>query len=475
MEKQQNAMLVSLDSLPQDILDQLKDYRFIQEEKKEDSEVEDCFRNDLPTTPRSKVSGSPGTPRSKYSDDLVFKYPPQIQNIEDNHGKGNRSPRRLLDRLSQSLHSENEHCHLFGDTSDWMMAERLKPRTPPVSPDTSSRSSTCSSSFIEPQRHLVLTRSPESCFVRPPSSPRMDNYLQSPRLERTPQKRCFSPRNRIEHQQELLERTPLKIPIVPEPQLPQRSITGSSHKTELNSDQLSPGFYVREMVNRSPSVRDPENIRRIPDFAADYVDERRAVRKQLVFEGQPQRNDDIYNHRKQYSPRFTSQSSSSSPPRFEYGDTDDLAERLRDPESTALLSQILTQLTKRKRKTSERSECDCDCEDRSAKKRRNDLKYQMKLNYLKQLETDVSVLNNQLRRSELEARPENCSCAIMERQFLQMAENAYKNIRRHDTSADGFAQFRKELTETNSILKESLTVLNNMKAFCEHKSIIGLS
>jgi hypothetical protein len=63
----------------------------------------------------------------------------------------------------------------------------------------------------------------------------------------------------------------------------------------------------------------------------------------------------------------------------------------------------------------------------------------------------------------------------MERQFLQMAENAYKNIRRHDTSADGFAQFRKELTETNSILKESLTVLNNMKAFCEHKSIIGLS
>jgi hypothetical protein len=50
----------------------------------------------------------------------------------------------------------------------------------------------------------------------------------------------------LEHQQELLERTPLKIPIVPEPQLPQRSITGSSHKTELNSDQLSPGFYVRE-------------------------------------------------------------------------------------------------------------------------------------------------------------------------------------------------------------------------------------
>lgn len=100
----------------------------------------------------------------------------------------------------------------------------------------------------------------------------------------------------------------------------------------------------------------------------------------------------------------------------------------------------------------------------------------MNMNYLKQLETDVTVLNKQLRQSELETRPDNnCSCAIMERNFLQMAENAYKNIRRHDTSADGFAQFRKELTETNKILKDSLTVLNNMKEFCEHRSVVGLT
>jgi hypothetical protein len=51
-----------------------------------------------------------------------------------------------------------------------------------------------------------------------------------------------------------------------------------------------------------------------------------------------------------------------------------------------------------------------------------------------------------------------------------MAENAYKNIRRHDTSADGFAQFRKELTETNSILKESLTVLTGLASSSDRRS-----
>lgn len=465
MEKQ-NSMLVSLDSLPKDILDKLKGYKVIQE----DSEVEDCFRNDSPSTPRSKISDSPCTPRSKFSDDgLIFKYPPQITNTDEPHGKGVRSPRRFLERLGHSTYSESEDCQLFGENSDWMMPERMKPRTPPVSPDTSSRSSNSSSSYIESQRHLVLNRSPESCFVRPPSSPRMENYLQSPRIERTPQKQCVSPRNRKELQ-DVMERTPLKIAVSQESQVPCRSIAGSLHKTESNSDQLSPGFYRREMVNRSPSVRDSEGVRRIPDFPCDYIDERRGVRKQLVFDGQqPRRHDDVYSHREQYeqySPRL------SPPRRLEYDETEELAERLRDPESTVLLSKILDQLTKRKRKTPERSDCDCDCDERSAKRRRNDLKYQMKLNYLKQLETDVSVLNNQLRRSELETRPENCSCAVMERQFLQMAENAYKNIRRHDTSADGFAQFRKELTETNQILKDSLTVLNNMKEFCEHKSVV---
>lgn len=464
VEKKSNSLLVSLDALPKDILEKLKDYRSIQEERKDDAEVEDCFRSrlcDLPSTPRSRVSSSPSTPRSKLSDDLVFKYPPSFQDFSENNGL--KSPRKHLERAGHSPYSETDHCQLFGDNSDWMMAERLKPRTPPVSPDTSSRSSTCS--FSDRDRYPVLNRSPESCFVCPSPSPRMERYLQSPRLERTSQKRCISPRNRLEHH-EFLEKTPVKqVSGSQDSQLPGRSITGSSHKTESNSDQLSPGYYAREVVNRSSPVR------RIPDFPADYVDERRGVRKQLVFESHPRRQEDMYCHREQYSPRLASTSNQ----RFDYEEADVLAERLRDPESTALLSQILDQLAKRKRKTSERSDCDCDYEDRSAKKRRSELKRQMNMNYLKQLETDVTVLNQQLRRSELETRPENCSCAIMERQFLQMAENAYKNIRRHDTSADGFAQFRKELTETNQILKDSLTVLNNMKEFCEHRSLVGLT
>lgn len=129
----------------------------------------------------------------------------------------------------------------------------------------------------------VLNRSPESCFVCPSPSPRMERYLQSPRLERTSQKRCISPRNRLEHH-DFLEKTPVKQ-VSQDPQLPARSMTGSSHKTESNSDQLSPGYYAREVVNRSSPVR------RIPDFPADYVDERRGVRKQLVFESHPRRQE----------------------------------------------------------------------------------------------------------------------------------------------------------------------------------------
>jgi len=100
----------------------------------------------------------------------------------------------------------------------------------------------------------------------------------------------------------------------------------------------------------------------------------------------------------------------------------------------------------------------------------SELERRMNMNYLKQLEADVSMLNNKLKQPE--PRPENCSCAIMEKQFLQMAENAYKNIRRQDASADGFAQFRKELNETNEILKESLEVMQNMRDMCEHRQLL---
>lgn len=75
------------------------------------------------------------------------------------------------------------------------------------------------------------------------------------------------------------------------------------------------------------------------------------------------------------------------------------------------------------------------------------------------------------RHPEPEVRSDNCTCAVMEKQFLQMAENAYKNIRRKDSSAEGFEQFRKELVATNEVLKDSLNVLKNMKDMCEHRFV----
>lgn len=148
-------MVVSLDSLPKHILDKLKDYRFIQEERREDSEVENCFRSkscELPSTPKSRdysdtpLSPSPSTPRSRFSDDLVFRYPPRLPDAYSEKSDSNSTVR-------SSPYKEQDSCHIFGDNSDWMMAERLKPRSPPVSP--SSRSSSISSPPIDPQRNIV--------------------------------------------------------------------------------------------------------------------------------------------------------------------------------------------------------------------------------------------------------------------------------------------------------------------------------
>ena len=157
-------MVVSLDSLPKDILDKLKDYKFIQEERREDSEVESCFRSkscDLPSTPKLRdcpgspktLSVSPSTPRSRNSDDFIFKYPPRFQDCYSDKSDS-FSMLRNRETGTSSPYREPDHCPLFGDNSDWMMAERLKPRSPPVSPVTSSRSSV-SSPPIDAQRNFV--------------------------------------------------------------------------------------------------------------------------------------------------------------------------------------------------------------------------------------------------------------------------------------------------------------------------------
>ncbi|XP_064596192.1 uncharacterized protein LOC135462839 [Liolophura sinensis] len=63
----------------------------------------------------------------------------------------------------------------------------------------------------------------------------------------------------------------------------------------------------------------------------------------------------------------------------------------------------------------------------------------------------------------------NCACSMMESHFLQMTECAYRNIRRKDSSRESFEQFNRELTQTNSVLKESVNILRAIQQICSHK------
>lgn len=62
-----------------------------------------------------------------------------------------------------------------------------------------------------------------------------------------------------------------------------------------------------------------------------------------------------------------------------------------------------------------------------------------------------------------------CSCAVMERNFLQMAECAYKRIRRRDSSSSDFERFRNELAQTNDILRQSMALIKHIREICNHQ------
>ncbi|XP_046578515.1 uncharacterized protein LOC124286220 [Haliotis rubra] len=69
-------------------------------------------------------------------------------------------------------------------------------------------------------------------------------------------------------------------------------------------------------------------------------------------------------------------------------------------------------------------------------------------------------------------KKQKCTCSMMEMNFLQMAEAAYKNIRRQDTTPASFEQFSRELVQTNSVLKESVSILSTIREMCEHRNCI---
>ncbi|GFO40589.1 hypothetical protein PoB_006709400 [Plakobranchus ocellatus] len=61
-----------------------------------------------------------------------------------------------------------------------------------------------------------------------------------------------------------------------------------------------------------------------------------------------------------------------------------------------------------------------------------------------------------------------CACATIERDFLQVAEYAYKRIRCLDNSPGDFDRFRREMAQTNDMLKEWLIIMGNIRNICGH-------
>lgn len=68
----------------------------------------------------------------------------------------------------------------------------------------------------------------------------------------------------------------------------------------------------------------------------------------------------------------------------------------------------------------------------------------------------------------LPKRKPTCSCQEVEEQILIMARTAYNTIRRRDHTPASFEQFKKELSQTNDIIKDTMEIMHTLKILCNH-------
>ncbi|XP_050397726.1 kinesin-related protein 4 isoform X2 [Patella vulgata] len=76
--------------------------------------------------------------------------------------------------------------------------------------------------------------------------------------------------------------------------------------------------------------------------------------------------------------------------------------------------------------------------------------------------------------AQVNSKQPTCSCQEVEEQILLLSKNAYKTIRRRDQSAAAFEQFRKELAQTNAVIKDSMEIMNTLKILCRHGDLNGV-
>ncbi|KAK3096106.1 hypothetical protein FSP39_023291 [Pinctada imbricata] len=367
----------------------------------------------------------------------VFKFPRDIRELNEVNSA-------TLRHYMSSPRSSKDSNVIFGENSDWMIAERMKSRTPPSSPQTPSshQGNVCRASSptirIE-EKDLKRSKSPDEDIIRC-----------------VPNRMLSDDEDEIDHSSNV-QKTPAKtVQDFQDLRSPFRSVTKSPRPMEANQNysevRMSDSKQTKSMIQDSL-----EQLHRELD--------RRSARKQLNFDlgaRSTEFNRDIddmyYNANRSRSPKLRRSSCDSD-------EEDD------DSITSGLISQLLNQLQSKKRKLSDRSDrCRCEyeeeCESRDAfKRRRKDPDQYLSPCYSRQREIDTSLYRQQ---PEVQS---NCTCAVMEKQFMKMAENAYKNIRRQDDSSESFAQFRRELSETNNVLKDSIVILQQMKNVCDHRRI----
>ncbi|XP_061170982.1 uncharacterized protein LOC133180485 [Saccostrea echinata] len=385
------------------LMDHLQKLRQVSGRSREDSEVERCF-------PEIR---SP----FKSTDGNLFKFPRDYrENMETNIRNYIPSPK-----------SSKTSCALYGENSDWMMAEKTKSRTPPASPATPSSSN---SAFRYSPSVTKQHRIENKVADRGPNVAGDDEIVYCvPRTIVTDlksQKDCST-----------VEQTPTKQNYGSEVISPfRRSSPSPSH-----SEDLFRGRQSDTVDNGTFEERQSERVRKQLNFDACSLSKKSGT------------IDDLY---------YSSERSRSPCKRREVNE-----DEYEDHTTSRLVLQLLSQIKGqgRKRKASDCCSCDCDSEsDRdSFKRQRND--------YFSNQFRSENEFNWRRFTEQQEVLPDNCTCALMEKEFLKMAEHAYKNIRRQDGSSESFVRFQKELSETNTIINESLSVLKNMKNICEHRHI----
>ena len=92
------------------------------------------------------------------------------------------------------------------------------------------------------------------------------------------------------------------------------------------------------------------------------------------------------------------------------------------------------------------------------------------IRYISPLEMDLMSLKHRMLSPSAEKlkTKSNCACSEMEKHFMEMATSAYKSIRRCDGTISSFEQFKKELTKTNEVIKDSMELLPNVRRLCVH-------